>query len=73
MTSGPRHVVGIDLGTTHTVVAWAPTFGRGSPEIFRLPQLVSAGERDARALLPSCLYAPLEGETKNDAFGVYVR
>ncbi|MCC6215579.1 MAG: Hsp70 family protein [Polyangiaceae bacterium] len=46
--------VGIDLGTTHTVVAHAPG---GGAEVWPVPQLVSATERGARELLPSVLYA----------------
>ena len=57
-------IVGIDLGTTHTVVA--ASHGGASPEVFPIPQRVTAGEVAARALLPSCLYAPIEGETSFD-------
>ncbi len=74
-----RCVVGIDLGTTHTVVAWAPLAGDATASesgesstalrIFPVPQLVAAGEIDARPLLPSCLYAPLDGEVTDDRFG----
>ena len=39
-----RLAVGIDLGTTHTVVAWAPLDGSVPPEIFPLPQLVTTTE-----------------------------
>lgn len=70
--SGAKYVVGIDLGTTHTVVAYAhidPRRTRTPPEpvIFDVPQLVTAREAEARPLLPSCLYAPLEGEIAGDA------
>lgn len=55
--------VGIDLGTTHTVVAWADLAGpAGSAAIFPIPQLVSPTEIAARPLFPSCLYAPVPGE-----------
>ncbi|HEX8791174.1 MAG TPA: hypothetical protein VF765_09530, partial [Polyangiaceae bacterium] len=58
-----RHAVGIDLGTTNTVVAFAPIDAAGgSARVFDVPQLVGAGEVAARELLPSSLYAPLEGE-----------
>ncbi len=60
-----EHVVGIDLGTTHTVVASVAGEG-GVPSVFPVPQLVASGEREARALLPSCLYAPLPGEVPGD-------
>jgi molecular chaperone DnaK (HSP70) len=65
----PRYLVGIDLGTTHTVVAYtdlrAP--GRPSPEIFPLEQLVSASEHAPRPLLASCLYVPFPGEIPGSA------
>ena len=71
-TAGPApggYHVGIDLGTTHTVVAYAPFTAPGSTapvEVFALPQLVSAHEVEALHLLPSFLYAPLPGESVAD-------
>ncbi len=66
-------VVGIDLGTTHSVLAWtdeARAFrGAAGVEIFAVPQLVSATEVEARPLLPSFLYAPLPGESAEDRWG----
>src|SRR5262245_5738703 len=59
-------VVGIDLGTTHTVVAWAELRAGAKPEVFPIPQFVSTGEIAARPLLPSVLYAPLAGELGDD-------
>jgi molecular chaperone DnaK (HSP70) len=64
-----RHVVGIDLGTTHTVVAWAELAPGAKPEVFSIPQLVSAGEVAARPVLPSVLYAPPDGEAAIDPWG----
>src|SRR4051812_1780210 len=64
-----RLAVGIDLGTTHTVVAWASLDRDEAPRIFPIPQLVTSGEIDARPLLPSCLYAPLAGEVTADPWG----
>jgi hypothetical protein len=66
-----RYVVGIDLGTTHTVVAYAgidPRRTKTAPDplVFEVPQLVTLGETEARPLLPSCLYAPLPGEVEGD-------
>jgi molecular chaperone DnaK (HSP70) len=58
--------VGIDLGTTHTVVAWADLAGGAPPAVFPIPQLVAPGEIEARPLFPSCLYAPVAGETVAD-------
>ncbi|MEO7109739.1 MAG: Hsp70 family protein [Polyangiaceae bacterium] len=57
----PRFVVGIDLGTTHTAVAYAPTDG-GAVESFSVPQLVARGQLEARALLPSFIYFAHENE-----------
>ena len=65
----PALVVGIDLGTTHSVVAWAKREAGAKVEVFLVPQLVSTGEREERALLPSFLYAPLPGEIPADPFG----
>jgi molecular chaperone DnaK (HSP70) len=66
-----RFAVGIDLGTTNTVVAFAPLSEgtRGPTAIFTVPQLVAPGEVEALALFPSVLYAPLEGEDATDPFG----
>lgn len=57
----PR-LVGIDLGTSHTVVAWAECARGAEPHIFLIPQRVAATEEEARPLLPSCLYALLPDE-----------
>lgn len=60
-----RYLVGIDLGTTHTVVAYADTVAKGaSPvvELFSIEQLVAPGEVAARSLLPSLRYHPAPGE-----------
>jgi molecular chaperone DnaK (HSP70) len=65
---GARFAVGIDLGTTNTVVAFAPLDGEGDTRVLDIPQLVGAGEVQARAMLPSLLYAPVEGELE-DPFG----
>ena len=61
--------VGIDLGTTHTVVAWADLAGSAAPAILPIPQLVSATEMAPRPLYPSCLYAPAPGESAADPWG----
>jgi molecular chaperone DnaK (HSP70) len=57
-----RFAVGIDLGTTHTVVAYATLSGDDAPAIFPIAQWMSRSERQALPLLASTLYAPLEGE-----------
>jgi molecular chaperone DnaK (HSP70) len=64
-----RYIVGIDLGTSNTVVAYADTSAKdgskdGSKEIrvFHIDQLVSPGEVAAQPLLPSARYHPAPGE-----------
>jgi molecular chaperone DnaK (HSP70) len=61
--------VGIDLGTTNTVVAWASLDGSDAARVLDVPQLVGAREVEARPLFPSMLYAPPEGEHAEDPFG----
>ena len=60
-------IVGIDLGTTHTVVA-AADVDAGDIRIVPIPQLVARGTSHARDLLPSVLYAPAESEALSDPF-----
>jgi molecular chaperone DnaK (HSP70) len=69
---GPRYVVGIDLGTTHTALAYAPLSpdaaapadpsARPKIEVLAVNQLVAAGTLEARTLLPSFLYLAHESE-----------
>lgn len=54
-----RYVVGIDLGTTHTVMAFADTERPGAHvELFAVPQLQGPGQVGPLPLLPSALYLP---------------
>jgi molecular chaperone DnaK (HSP70) len=58
-----QYIVGIDLGTSNTVVAYhAP--GRPEIELFAIDQLVGPGQVAARPLLPSVRYHPAAGEIK---------
>lgn len=68
----PRFIVGIDLGTTHTVVAYTDTRTKSKPklQLFEVDQLVAPGEIAARALLPSVRYHPADGELANDDIGL---
>lgn len=63
------HLVGIDLGTTHTVVARARADGSGATELFPIPQVVAEGEIAPEALLPSVLFLPLPAELVADPWG----
>ncbi len=59
----PRYVIGIDLGTTHTALAFADLTVEGArAEIAPVPQLVAAGTVEARPLVPSFLYLAHESE-----------
>lgn len=57
-----RYLVGIDLGTTNTAVAYVDTASKaaGGPKLhtFRVPQVVAAGQVGEQDLLPSFLYLP---------------
>src|SRR5262249_56906606 len=61
-----RYLIGIDLGTTNSAVAFVdlsrPSRGAGRADVrpFAVPQLVAPGETKERALLPSFLYLPGE-------------
>lgn len=62
-----RYSVGIDLGTTNSVIAYAPLTGDGKKaepelELLPIPQLVGPGQIESRLSLPSFLYLPREGE-----------
>jgi hypothetical protein len=59
--SADRYVVGIDLGTTHCVLAMAKVSDGSSEEgspiaVMAVPQLVTQTGLEARPLLPSCVY-----------------
>lgn len=69
MDQESRYIVGIDLGTTNTALAYvdlaaAPAERR--PQVFRIPQLVAAGEVAERPLLPSFAYLPAPGDVVPD-------
>jgi len=59
----PRYVIGIDLGTTNSAVAYVDLEAGDAAEqrkahVFAVPQLVAPGELAARPMLPSFLYLP---------------
>ncbi len=60
-SSPARTLIGIDLGTTNTVLAYAPA-GAKQVETFPIPQLVAPGEVAPRPLLPSARYHLFEAE-----------
>jgi molecular chaperone DnaK (HSP70) len=64
-----QFVVGIDLGTTNSVLAYAP-LGTEEPQVqvLPIPQLVAPGEVESRTTLPSFLYLPTESEAASGAY-----
>ncbi|MBL8613955.1 MAG: Hsp70 family protein [Myxococcales bacterium] len=60
-----RYVVGIDLGTTHSAVAFVDTRDeKPEAKVLPIPQLVAPGTVDDKSLLPSFLYFAHDGEGK---------
>jgi hypothetical protein len=60
-----RYVVGIDLGTTHSALAFARLDAeRARTEVMSIAQLVTRDELEPRSLLPSFLYFAHESEGK---------
>ncbi|CAN5705974.1 Hsp70 family protein [soil metagenome] len=65
--SKPRYAVGIDLGTTHTALAYAlipDDASSGAPpvSVLGVPQLVAQGTVEGRELLPSFFYVAHESD-----------
>ena len=65
--SEARFVVGIDLGTTHSALAYAPMPSEDAPssspiEVLPVAQLVAQGTVESRPLLPSFLYVAHESD-----------
>ncbi len=61
----PQFVIGIDLGTTNSALAFAPLTPDGEKAdvaLFQVPQLVNPGEVSQLDLLPSSLYIPNPSE-----------
>ena len=59
----PHYLVGIDLGTTHTVVAYANAEKTAQDiHLFYIEQLIAPGQVAPRPLLPSVRYHPAPGE-----------
>ncbi len=61
-----RYVVGIDLGTTNSALAYVDTgvgeLEEAHPAVLPIPQLVQPAQVEPRTLLPSFLYLPNPGE-----------
>jgi molecular chaperone DnaK (HSP70) len=62
-----RYLIGVDLGTTNSVVAYidtqeVPVEGSSGLHVFEVPQLLGPGELRPLPHLPSFLYFPTEAE-----------
>lgn len=58
----PHYQVGIDLGTTNTVVAYSEIGKEPAIALFPIVQLIGPGQTTPRASLPSARYHPAAGE-----------
>ena len=67
-----RYIVGIDLGTTNTVVAWtdAEKDETSRINVFKVLQLTEAGVLDTRDALPSFLYLKDASEIESPLFAL---
>jgi molecular chaperone DnaK (HSP70) len=61
-----RFFIGIDLGTSNTVMAYADREDSEKIKLFEVEQLVALGEVARRAQLPSLRYHPGPGELKQN-------
>jgi molecular chaperone DnaK (HSP70) len=61
-----RYFVGIDLGTSNTVMAYADREDGEKIQLFEVEQLVALGEVAQRSQLPSLRYHPSPGELKQN-------
>ncbi len=74
MDDHSRYWIGIDLGTTNSVVAYCDRQEQQGSELLsairtlNVPQLVSEGEVRALQALPSFLYLPSEGDLSSNSY-----
>lgn len=70
----PTYIIGIDLGTTNSVVAYTEAdIVPGQPsdiQIFEIPQLIDAGVVEDRDMLPSFLIVPGEHDVSESAMAL---
>src|SRR5690606_11163272 len=65
------YIVGIDLGTTNSAVAFVDTEDERLPvQMFLVPQVVAPGVVERRETLPSFHYQPAEGELPPEAIAL---
>ncbi len=70
MSEDKRYAVGIDLGTTNSVLAWVDLNqcdrDTAPVEVMEIPQLTAPGEVEERRQLPSFLYLPHPDELRSE-------
>jgi actin-like ATPase involved in cell morphogenesis len=66
-----KYVLGIDLGTTNSVLSYAARDAEAAEvKLFDIPQLVAAGTTEARTALPSFTYLATEQEARDGALNL---
>jgi len=66
-----QYTLGIDLGTTNSVLAYAPLTEERSPvELLPIPQLVAASTIESRTMLPSFVYLATEQEALGEVYNL---
>jgi molecular chaperone DnaK (HSP70) len=66
-----RYLIGIDLGTTNSCVAYADTQQPLAPvQLLPIPQLIAAGVVEPRPMLPSFCYLAMPEEWAEDALSL---
>jgi len=67
-----QYAIGIDLGTTNNVLAYASLDDEAEPriELLPIPQLVASGTVESHTALPSFVYLASEHETGSGAYDV---
>jgi molecular chaperone DnaK (HSP70) len=64
-----KYVIGIDLGTTNSVVAYAPLDAENAQiELLPIPQLIAADTVEPRTVLPSFLYLAPQQSGQGSAY-----
>lgn len=67
--SKAKYIIGIDLGTTNSTMAYSAMGEDRIIQQFKIPQIISSGVQDDNYSLPSFLYFPLEGELHASVIG----
>ena len=70
----PKYIVGIDLGTSNSVLAYTPAEvddeAASEIHILEIPQIIGPGSVASRSMLPSFIYLPGEKDMSKDALNL---